>query len=257
MQVLGDVRTSCRNYAVYAAGNSPCFEEWALGVAEDPEVHRWLAPLPEPKRQPNLVFAAARWCGLAAPTPYDDLREVLLGDTGRSLATIFERATHTNEVASLATLLPAFARVPGNGPVGLLEVGASAGLCLYPTGGPTCGPPTTDHGTVTAGSATPTLLADVSGPAALPDAVPEVAWRSGIDLSPLSAAVPEACRWLLTPVWPEHQDRQARLAQALTSRGGSRPTSGGVTCCRSCPPWSTRRWPPCPTTAACSCSTLR
>jgi len=69
MQVLGDVATTYRNFAVYAADNSSCFEEWALGVAEDREVQRWLAQLLEPKRQPNLVFAAARWHGLAAPAP--------------------------------------------------------------------------------------------------------------------------------------------------------------------------------------------
>ncbi len=213
MQVLADIQTAYRNFAVYAAGNSPCFEEWALGVAADRQVQRWLARLPEPKRQPNLVFAAARWDGLVAPAPYGDLREALLGDTGRIRATILERATQTNEVGRLATLLPAFASVPGTGAVGLLEVGASAGLCLYPDRWSYSW--TTDHGTVTAGSAAPTLFADVSGPAALPDDVPEVAWRGGIDRNPLDAADPETSRWLLTLVWPEHEDRRARLEEAL------------------------------------------
>ncbi len=213
MQVLGDVQTTYRNFAVYAAGNSPCFEEWALGVADDPEVQHWLAQLPEPKRQPNLVFAAARWHGLVAPAPYDDLREALVGDNGRIRATILERTTQTNEVGRLATLLPAFACVPGEGPVGLLEVGASAGLCLYPDRWSYSW--TTDHGTVAAGSAAPTLRADVSGPATLPDDVPDVGWRGGIDLNPLDAADPETCRWLLTLVWPEHEDRRVRLEEAL------------------------------------------
>lgn len=213
MPVLGDVQTTYRHFAVYAAGSSPCFEEWALGVADDLEVQRWLGQLPEPKRQPNLVFAAARWHGLTAPAPYVDLREALLGDTGRIRATILERATQTNDVGRLATLLPAVASVPGHGPVGLLEVGASAGLCLYPDRWSYSW--TTNHATVTAGSAAPTLRADVSGPAPLPHEVPEVAWRSGIDLNPLDAADPETCRWLLTLVWPEHEDRRARLEQAL------------------------------------------
>jgi hypothetical protein len=213
MQVLGDVQTTYRNFAVYAAGNSPCFEEWALGVAEDPEVQRWLSQLPEPKRQPNLVFASARWHGLAAPAPYDDLRGALLGDTGRIRATILERATQTNEVGRLATLVPAFASVPGDGPVGLLEVGASAGLCLYPDRWSYVW--TTDHGTVTTGSAVMSLCADVSGPAVFPGEVPEVAWRGGIDLNPLHAADLDTCRWLLTLVWPEHEDRRTRLEQAL------------------------------------------
>ena len=56
MQVLGDVQATYRKFAVYAAGSSACFEQWALGVAEDAEVQHWLAGLPKPKRQPNLVF---------------------------------------------------------------------------------------------------------------------------------------------------------------------------------------------------------
>ena len=132
MLLHDDVVEEYRDFASYAAGDSPCFEEWALGVAEDAEVQRRLAQLPEPKRQPNLAFAAARWHGVAAPAPYDDLREALLGDTDRIRARMLERATQTNEVGRLGTRLPAFASVPGDGPVGLLEVGASAGLCLYP-----------------------------------------------------------------------------------------------------------------------------
>lgn len=213
MQVPHGVAETYRSFAVYAAGSSPCFAEWALGVAEDLEVQRWLATFPEPKRQPNLVFAAARWHGLAAPAPYDDLRGALLGDSGRIRATILERATQTNEVGRLATLLPAFASVSGGGPVGLLEVGASAGLCLHPDRWSYSW--TTDHGTVSVGSAVPTLRADVSGPAPLPEEVPEVVWRAGIDLNPLDAADPDTCRWLLTLVWPEHEDRRERLEQAL------------------------------------------
>lgn len=221
MQVLREVQTTYRNFAVYAAGSSPCFEEWALGVTEDDEVQRWLAWLPGPKRQPNLVFAAARWHGLAAPAPYAALREALLADTGRIRATILERATQTNEVGRLATLLPAFASVLGEGPVGLLEVGASAGLCLYPDRWSYAW--TTDHGTVTVGPAAQSLNADVSGPVVLPVDVPEVAWRGGIDLNPLDAADRETCRWLVTLVWPEHEDRRARLEQALAIARGEPP----------------------------------
>ena len=214
MQVFGEVQDNYSDFAAYAAESSPCFQEWALGVAEDREVQSWLAQLPQPKRQPNLVFAAARWHGLAAPAPYGDLRQALLGDTGRIRATIMERATQTNEVGRLATLLPAFASLPGDGPIGLLEVGASAGLCLYPDRWSYSW--TTDHGTVHAGTAGPTLQATVSGPASLPDHLPEVIWRAGIDLNPLDATDPDTCLWLLTLVWPEHQDRRARLEEAFT-----------------------------------------
>ena len=55
-----------------------------------------------------------------------------MGDAGRIRATTLERATQTNEVGMWATLWPAFASVLGDGPLGLLEIGASADLCLYP-----------------------------------------------------------------------------------------------------------------------------
>ena len=61
-----DVIEEDRDFATYAAGDSPCFEEWALGVAEDPEVLAWLQTLPSIKHQPNLVLAAARWHGAPA-----------------------------------------------------------------------------------------------------------------------------------------------------------------------------------------------
>ena len=43
-----------------------------------------------------------------------------------------------------------------------------------------------------------------------------VAWRAGIDLNLLDATNPDTCRWLLTLVWPEQQDRRARLKEAFT-----------------------------------------
>ena len=133
VEIYGDTATVYRDFAVEAYG-SPCFEEWALGVAEDPEVLAWLATLPDRKRQANLVFAAARWHGVPAPGPYDALRAALLGDgpDGPIRATILSRATQTNEVGRLATLLPAFASVAGGRPISLIEVGTSAGLCLFP-----------------------------------------------------------------------------------------------------------------------------
>ncbi len=60
------------------------------------------------------------------------MRSALLRDDGRIRETILERATQTNEVGRLATLVPAFTNLAADRPVGLLEAGASAGLCLFP-----------------------------------------------------------------------------------------------------------------------------
>ncbi len=73
----------------------------------------WIDTLPGIKKQPNLVFAAARWHGVPAPGPYAGLRDALLADDGAIRATILARSTQTNEVGRLATLLPASPRWSG------------------------------------------------------------------------------------------------------------------------------------------------
>ncbi|MGB0101731.1 MAG: DUF2332 family protein, partial [Nocardioides sp.] len=132
MDLTADAAQQYREFARYARDYSPCFDDWATRVAADAEVLEWLARLPLPKQQPNLVFAAARWHGVAAPGPYDGLREALLADDGTLVATILDRSTQTNEVGRLATLLPAFTLAAAGEPIALVEAGASAGLNLYP-----------------------------------------------------------------------------------------------------------------------------
>ncbi len=205
-------------YERFAEGcDSPCFLEWSLGVAGDPEVRGWLETLPYAKRQPNLVFAAARWHGVSAPGPYAGLRTALLADDGAIRSTILERATQTNEAGRLATLVPAFAMVANGEPLALLEVGASAGLCLYPDRWGYVW--TTDDGLRTAGPAEPTLRCSVSGvgpsPTPLPTSVPAIAWRGGVDLHPLDVTDADQMEWLTMLVWPEHDDRREQLGRAI------------------------------------------
>jgi hypothetical protein len=207
-----EVAAQYLDFAAHCEGESPCFVEWALGVAADEEVLAWVDRLPGLKKQPNIVFAAARWHGVPAPGPYAGLRDALLGDDGTIRATILARSTQTNEVGRLATLLPAFASVAPSGPVALIEVGASAGLNLFPDRWGFAW--STPEGVVELGPP-PYLSCEVTGPAPLPAALPEVAWRGGIDLNPLDVTDPEAMRWLETLVWPEEDDRRVRLRHAI------------------------------------------
>lgn len=211
----GDTRVQYVEFAADAGGDSPCFGAWADGVAGDSAVLAWLDRLPVPKRQPNLVFAAARWHGVPAPGPYAGLRAALLGDDGTIEATILARATQTNESGRLATLLPAFSRL-GAGHLALVEVGASAGLCLYPD--------RYDYGWATAdgehvlagpGAGRPRLDCRVEGPAPLPSILPTVALRSGIDLNPLDVTDDDQMGWLETLVWPEDDARRGQLRRAI------------------------------------------
>jgi hypothetical protein len=112
-----------------ARGRSPRYESFARGVAGDAEVLDFLASLPDEKRQPNLLLAAVRHLhGVAADWPR--FRAALLDDCDAVRAVMLARSTQTNEPARSAVLLPVLSRLPQ--PIALIEVGASAGLCLLP-----------------------------------------------------------------------------------------------------------------------------
>lgn len=230
MELYGEVADDYRDFAEYADGDSATFADWARGVAADDEVRAWIAQLPQLKQQPNLVFAAARWHGVPAPGPYAGLRDALLSDDGTIRRTILTRATQTNEVGRLATLVPAFATVAGDDsspgssghPLALIEVGASAGLNLFPD---RWGYEWVTHdGPVTLGPEEPRLTCRVTGPAPLPDRLPEIAWRGGVDLNPLDVTEDDAMAWLATLVWPEHDDRRAQLEKAVALARTDPPT---------------------------------
>ena len=225
MKPVGETSTveEYRDFGERQADDSATFRDWALGVADDPEVLQLLGTLPPGKRQPNLVFAAARWQG-AEPAPYtsqNGLRNVLLGHWDEVRGTVLARATQTNEVGRCASLLPVLAALPQ--PLALLEVGASAGLTLFPdrysyrySNGWSIDP--------TGGPSPVVLECEVHGDPPLPDTLPEVAWRAGIDLNPLDVGDEDAMAWLQTLVWPEHEDRRARLSAAVELARADPPT---------------------------------
>ena len=220
MEPYAEVQAQYLEFARHAEEDSPCFDEWGRGVAGDDEVLAWIQELPGLKRQPNIVFAAARWHGVPAPGPYAGLRDALLADDGTIRATIMERSTQTNEVGRLATLLPVFAELVGDGPLALLEAGASAGLNLYPD---RWGYEwSTPDGPVRLGPA-PHLPCEVTGPAPLPARLPQVSWRGGVDLNPLDVTDADAMRWLDNLVWPEGDARRERLRHAVAVAAADPP----------------------------------
>lgn len=190
-----------------AHGVSPAYERLALAVADDDELVGLLDGLPEPKRQPNLLFAATRYLGGPVEDP-DACRDWMVRHWSRVSAVMTQRRTQTNEPARCATLLPVLARLPE--PLALLEVGASAGLCLYPDayryryGDHLVGPPDS-----------PVLFdCAVNGAVPLPDRVPTVVWRAGLDLHPLDVANDDDLRWLDALIWPGQHRRRALLRAA-------------------------------------------
>ncbi len=108
-------------------------------------------------------------------------------------------------------LLPVLARL--GGPIALLEVGASAGLCLYPDrysyswSGTRLDPQ--------AGESAVLLECAVTGDPPLPSVMPKIVWRAGIDLNPLDVDDPDDRNWLETLIWPEQTERLARIRAAI------------------------------------------
>ena len=135
MQLFGDLAEQYGEFGAAARGASPCFEEWALGVAEDVEVQAWLG---HPAAGQAAAQPGVRRRPVARRPRPRPVRRPAAGPPGRHAARSAPRScarsTQTNEVGRLATLVPALglvARESGE-PLVLLEVGASAGLCLFP-----------------------------------------------------------------------------------------------------------------------------
>ncbi|WP_312173773.1 DUF2332 family protein, partial [Microbacterium sp.] len=112
-----------------APGRSELYAEWAAGVAGDPGISAVLARIPENRRQPPLVFAVTRMLG-AELGDYDGWRAFVTAHADEIVAECTARRLQTNEPLRLAPLLPVLSEIEG--PLALLEIGASAGLCLYP-----------------------------------------------------------------------------------------------------------------------------
>jgi hypothetical protein len=194
-----------------ARGRSAAYEELAEAVAGDEAIVAFVASLPPEKRQPNLLFAAARYL-LGVPADLQRMRELVSQCPAELTEVMLARRTQTNEPARCAVLLPALAQLPQ--PLALIEPGTSAGLTLLP-----------DHysydyaGHRLAGRDpdAPILRCEPRGPVPLPAAMPEIAWRAGLDLNPLDVTSEEDMRWLSCLVWPGEGDRAARLQAAIAT----------------------------------------
>ncbi len=120
-----------------------------------------------------------------------------------------QRRTQTNEPARCAPLYPLLSALPQ--PLALIEVGASAGLCLYPDRY------AYDYdGTTTGDSTSPVQIScSTRGPQPPTGHRLRIASRIGIDLTPLDVRDRDNTNWLRALIWPEHHDRTARLNAAI------------------------------------------
>ena len=189
---------------------SPSYEALCRAVAGSHPTCRLLDGLPPGKRQPNLLLAAVRFLGgpVGDPATFLDFAAEQWDVVADTMMT---HRTQTNEPGRCATLAPLLPSL--HQPLALVEVGASAGLCLYPDR--YSYRYTTSLGEHRLGDSQIVLGCAATGPGPLPERLPEVVWRAGLDLSPLQANRPEHRRWLASLIWPEQIDRAERLDRAL------------------------------------------
>lgn len=215
-------------------GYSPLYERLSALIAEDQHLLSILDDAPARQRQPTLLFAAvhdrvlahpheslARWYPTVTggPIPDDDvgpaLRSFCAAHEAELRSLVATRSTQTNEVLRCTALLLAFDRLAdeGIGPLGVVEIGASAGLNLL------CDRYSYDYaGLGTVGDrASPVRLSTTFRGARRPPLprVPRVASRTGIDLLPIDVRDAAATRWLQACLFGDQLERQKRLRAAL------------------------------------------
>jgi hypothetical protein len=244
---------SFREFAEQAASRLPLYRYLCERVARDPEVAGLLALARPGQQVPNLLLAAVhdvllagegrpldRWYGSLADPPHpvgngaDDpwprFREVAMEHpwVRRDLRI---RSTQTNEVGRCTALLPALTQLAadapgaphgGERPLGLVEVGASAGLNLlvdrygyeYRPGHHHVG-----HRSVL------TLHCDLRGPLVPPLGAdpPPIASRVGLDHHPVDLSDRAQARWLVACQWPDQPERIHRARTAIALAHGTPP----------------------------------
>lgn len=247
---LEKVKTALRAFAEQeAAGVSPLYEHLAQEAAADEEVAGLLTAADEEFAKPTLLFAAAHRLVIAEPiselanyyssvggsygvdaVTWPTFREFVLARAERMRSLIAARTTQTNEVRRAAAIFPALALAARQArtPVGLLEVGTSAGLLLgvdrygyrYTLAGgeQLAGGPTKSNLVLQSVLELP----DGASPPALPKKLP-VAAKVGLDRVPVDLTDEDALAWLEACIWADQPDRLRRLGLAAAAQRADPP----------------------------------
>ena len=213
---------------------SPTYELLSLAVADNPGLLAMARECMVGQPIPNLFFAAvkrlldyqegdglARHYALIAmgEPPGDGLPDSFARFCFARESEIVElvrtRRVQTNEIRRCSYLMPAFGTVSldsGGMPLGLIDVGASAGLNLLwdsyqyrYSSNLTFGP---DESEVVIDCELRNGMPDI------PRELPAVAFRRGVDLNPVDLGDDEEYLWMMALVWPDHPDRADLLRAA-------------------------------------------
>ena len=188
-------------------GYSAAYFRLSHSVAQDDYLPRFIARMPD--QQPNLFFASVQYLTGPEEMPMSrsELSSFVREHEGEVAQLMGSRRTQTNEVGRCAVLLPA---MPA-GPLALVEVGASAGLCLMPD------KYRYDYESLQMGDieSPVRLRCHLRGNVGPRIRVPQIVWRCGLDRSPVDLDDPSDVRWLLACIWPDHSARRERTEAAI------------------------------------------
>ena len=223
-------------YGVSSINSSPLYAQLSLEIATDPAILSLVAGTDLSQQVSNLLLGAVHFLLLSgiksplaeyypslAPNPrpqheaYTSFRTFCLEHAETIRQLVATQRVQTNEVNRCTALLPAFgivAKRSGNRPLALVEIGPSAGLhMLWNKYGYDYG----ESGYVGNNESPVQLLCIPQGSIhpPLPNRLPTVGYRIGIDLAPIDIRDDSAIRWLRALIWPEHTDRANLLEQAI------------------------------------------
>ncbi|WP_253738653.1 DUF2332 domain-containing protein [Halohasta salina] len=224
---------------------SPLYEHLSLAIADDPELRQLAAATREEQPPPMALLAAVQSLlfddpnhRLAAFYPSVDGETKPVDDTtfaafkafcrthNREIRDLLStRRVQTNTVRRSACLLPAFeyvSRAVDRAPLGLIEIGSSAGLNLL---WDRYGYRYDDRAVGDAASPVEIeceLRGRIEPP--LPEAMPPVGSRRGVDLHPLDVTDDADRQWLDALIWPEHDERRANVRHAAEIAAEEPPT---------------------------------
>ena len=233
-----------QRYMAATVKDSPLYTQFYTHLPYDQELQKLLILIEKDQPVPTLFFSAVNFVlqsdlqhPLAAfypyfnPTPrpaeevYPAFHDFCLAHEATLHQILPTARLQTNEPTRCANLLPAFEMIFQHGerkPLALVEIGASAGLNLnwdqygY------------HYGQTFVGNADSPVqihcaMKDEQIPP-LPQTMPLIASRQGIDIAPLDVSNEDHVRWLRACIWPEEMYRYRLLDAAIAFARQNPPT---------------------------------
>jgi hypothetical protein len=205
----------------HAIRGSALYSLLSAHVTESPQLLALLASVPASKARPQLLFAAYRQL-FGMPDSWEDFRRNICSRASEVRKFLTESHIQVNEPSRCTSLLPALAQF--SGPLALIEVGCSAGLCMLLDSYEYWYGDDFIPALPVAGLKAPQFRCQVTGTLSSGN-TPEIAWRRGIDLDPIDLSDESQVAWLESFVWPgpRHAERLEHLRTAIAIAREVRP----------------------------------